>query len=146
MDDDDHRESDNFDTQMLYLKVNLRFVSAVFRRDMTLTRLLFNKPNTDELMANLAPAEMDLIHLSSLILQKLCYTLLTKRKDVIWCFFETMSYITRLTIERALDTLAQLDDLPRRSTARSARRRHLRYDPDEGRKGHVLLCILPGRL
>ena len=97
-------------------------------------------------MANIAIAAMDPIHFAPPILLRLCNALLTKREDVIWCFFETVSYITRLTIERALDTLAQLDDLPRRSTARSARRRHLRYDPDEGRKGHVLLCILPGRL
>ena len=34
-------------------------------------------------MVNIALAEMDLIHFASLILQKLCNALLTKRDDVI---------------------------------------------------------------
>ena len=55
---------------------------------------------------------MDLIHLSSLILQKLCNALLTNRDDVVRRFSETIAPLTRLTIEPAADTLAQLDDLP----------------------------------
>ena len=40
---------------------------------------------------------MDLIHFTPLILERLCNALLTKRDDVIWRFFETMSALTRLT-------------------------------------------------
>ena len=83
MEDNSYSKSDNIDTQRLYLKVNLRVVSAVYPRDRTVTQLLHNKPNTVELMVNIALAEMDLIHFASLILQKLCNALLTKRDDVI---------------------------------------------------------------
>ena len=41
------------------------------------TQQLHNKPTTDELMANLALADMDLIHIAPLILQGLYNTLLT---------------------------------------------------------------------
>ena len=44
---------------------------------------------------------MDLIHLAPLILQKLYNTLLTNHEHVVCRFFETMSTITRLTIEGA---------------------------------------------
>ena len=59
--DDYLSESDNFDTQRLYLMANVRVVSAVYPRDATVSQLLHNKPNIDELTGNLAPAEMDLI-------------------------------------------------------------------------------------
>ena len=58
--DDDHIKSDNADTQ-LYLKVNLRVVTTVYPRVMTVLQLLHDKPNTDGLMANLAVAVMNLI-------------------------------------------------------------------------------------
>ena len=53
MDDTYHSKTDNIDTQRLYLKVNLRVVSAVYPRDMTVTQQLHNKPNTNKLLANL---------------------------------------------------------------------------------------------
>ena len=68
---------------------------------MTLARLLHNKPIADDIVAHLALAEMVRIHIAPLILQRLCNTLPAKREDVIWCFFETMSSITGLTIEGA---------------------------------------------
>ena len=109
----------------MYLNANLRVVSTVSPRDMTVIQLLHNKPITVELTANLALAELDLIHIAPLPLQGLCNGLLTKREDVIRRFFETMAATTCLTIEvlptptrsdvsrRAPpDTIAQLDDLP----------------------------------
>ena len=63
MDDNDHSKSDNFDTQQLYINVNLGLVSTVSLRDMTLTHLLQKKPNTNELTGNFAIAEMDIIRL-----------------------------------------------------------------------------------
>ena len=48
-------ESDNIDTERLYINVNLGVVSTVYPRDRTVTHLLHKKPNTDELMANIAP-------------------------------------------------------------------------------------------
>ena len=83
MDDDYFSKSDNIDTQRLYIKVNLRVVSTVCPLDRTVTQLLHNKQNADELMANLTPAEMDLTHFAPLILQGLCNALLTKREGVI---------------------------------------------------------------
>ena len=80
MDDNNLIKSDNIDTQRAYLKVTLRVVSTVYPHDRTVTRPLHNKPIPDELMAILAPAEMDLIHFAPLILQKLCNALLTKRE------------------------------------------------------------------
>ena len=68
-DDDYLIQSDNIDTQRLYLQVNPRVVSAVYSPDTTVTQLLHNKPITDELMAHLALAEMDLIHIAPLILK-----------------------------------------------------------------------------
>ena len=62
MDNDSLSKSDNIDTQRLHLNVNLRDVSTIYPRDMTVTQLLHKKPNIDELMANLSLAEMDLIH------------------------------------------------------------------------------------
>ena len=76
----------------LYLKANLRVVSAVYPRDKAVSQLLHKKPNTNELTGNFAPTEMDLIHLSSSILQKLCNSLLTKREDVIGRFSETIPH------------------------------------------------------
>ena len=103
MDDNYVRESDNFDTERLNIKVNPRVVSTVCPRDRTVTQLLHNKPISDERMANIALAEIDLIHLAPLTLQRLCNALLTKREDVIFRFFESMAAITRVTIERAPD-------------------------------------------
>ena len=96
-------KSDNYDTQRLYLNVNLRVVLTFNPRDKTVTHLLYNKPITDELMANLALALIDLIHFAPLILQKLCNALLSKREEVVWRFFYLMAAITQLTIERAPD-------------------------------------------
>ena len=70
MDDDYHSESDNIDTPRLYTKVNLRVVSTVYPRDKTVAQLLHNKPNTNELMENIALAEMDSSS-SPLILKRL---------------------------------------------------------------------------
>ena len=78
---------------------------------------LHNTPITNGFTGNLAIAEVDLNHFAPRILQRLCNTLLTKRDDVIWRFFETMAAIMRLTIECSPDTLAR-SDLPRRSAAR----------------------------
>ena len=144
MDDNSHSKSDNIGTQRLYLNVNPRVVSTFYTRDATVSQLLHNKPNVDELMANLAPAEMDLIHFAPLILQKLCNALLTKREMLSGTTSKQWP-ASRGSPSKVLPTPTR-SDLPRRSPVRPARRRHLRYDPDEGRKGHVLLCILPGRL
>ena len=51
-----HSKSDNIDTQRLHIKVNLRVVSTVCPLDRTVTQLLHNKPNIDELVANIALA------------------------------------------------------------------------------------------
>ena len=118
MDDDEHSKSDDVDTQRLCLKVTLRVVSTVYPRDRTVTQLLHNNPINDELTGNLGLAEIDLTSYAPLILQRLGNALLTTLEDVILRFFSTMAAITCLTIERAPDTLAQLYDLPRRSTAR----------------------------
>ena len=99
-------------TQRLSIKDNLRVVLTFNPGERTVTQLPHNKPNADELMANLALAEMNLIHFPLPILQKLCNTLLTKREDVIRRF-KTMSAITWLTIE-VLPTPTR-SDLPRRS-------------------------------
>ena len=56
MDDNYLSESDNFDTQLLFTKDNLRVVSMVCPRDATVTQLLRKKTITDELMANFALA------------------------------------------------------------------------------------------
>ena len=64
MGDNCHSKSDNIDMQRLYLKVNPRVVSAVYPCDRAVSQPLHNKPNTDELMANLALIEMDLIHIA----------------------------------------------------------------------------------
>ena len=48
-------QSDNIDTQRLHIKVNLGVVSTVYPRDRTVTGLLHNRPNIDELTANIAP-------------------------------------------------------------------------------------------
>ena len=69
MDDDYLVKSDNIDTPRLYVKVNLRVVSVVSPRDRTVSHLLHNKPITDELMANLKLAEMDLFQFATFILQ-----------------------------------------------------------------------------
>ena len=98
-DDNYNSESVNIDTERLYINVNLRVVSTVYPRDRAVTRLLHNKPNTDELMSNIALAETDLIHIAPLPLQGLCNALLTKSEDVIWPFPETIAAITRLAIE-----------------------------------------------
>ena len=66
MDDDYLSKSDNIDTQRLRLNVNLRDVSTVNTRDMSVTRL-HNKPIADELMVNLALSVMDLIPFAPLI-------------------------------------------------------------------------------
>ena len=87
----------------MFLKVNLRVVSTVCPLDRTVTQLLHDKPNIDELMVNLALAVIDLIHFAQLILQKLCNALLTKREVGIWHFFETIAAFTWPTIERAPD-------------------------------------------
>ena len=52
--------SDNFDTQRLYVKVNHREDSTPFPLDRTVTQLLHNRQNADEVMANLAFDHMDL--------------------------------------------------------------------------------------
>ena len=83
MDDNDFSKSDNFDTQQLHLNVNLRVISTVSTRDRTVTQLLHNKPNTDELTCHFAPASMDLIDFTPLILQGLYNALLTKHEDAI---------------------------------------------------------------
>ena len=62
MDDDFLSESDNFDTQRLHTKVNQRVILTVIPHDRTVTQLRHNKPNTDELMDNIALTETDLIH------------------------------------------------------------------------------------
>ena len=54
-DDNYHSESDNIDMERLYIKVALGVVSTVYPRDKTVTHLLHNRPNIDELMANIAP-------------------------------------------------------------------------------------------
>ena len=100
MDDNYLSTSDNIYTQ-LHIKVNLRVVSTVCPLDSTVTQPLHNKPNTDDLLANIALAVMDLIHFAHLILQKLYNSLLTKREDVVCRFFQTTATITRLTIEGA---------------------------------------------
>ena len=82
MDDDFFSESDNFDTQWLHTKVNQRVISTVILHDRTVTQLRHNKPNTDELMDNIALTETDLIHFAP-HLAMLCNALLTKREDVI---------------------------------------------------------------
>ena len=61
MDDNSHSKSDNIGTQRLYLNVNPRVVATVNPRDRTVIQQLHNKPNTDELMADIALAE-NLIH------------------------------------------------------------------------------------
>ena len=142
MDDDYHSKSDNIDTQRLYLKDNLGVVSTVNPRDETVTQLLHNKPNTDELAANIALAEMDLTHFAP-HLEKTA-THCTPREDVIWPFFEPTVAITRLAIERAPDADP---DPPSptiyRSTCSST------PSPTWCRlrtKGHILLRVLPGHL
>ena len=112
MDDNFHSKSDNFDTQRLSIKVTLRVVSTVYPRDRTVTHLLHNKQNTDELTGNFAIHEMDLNHFAPLIMQRHYNGLLTRCENVIFCFSETVAPITRLAIEPAADTLTQLDDLP----------------------------------
>ena len=52
-DDHYHSTSDNIDTQRLYTRSTFVF-SRRSLRDMTVTPLLHNKPNTDELTANLS--------------------------------------------------------------------------------------------
>ena len=52
MDDNYLSESDNFDTQQLYVKANLRVVSTVYPLDATVSHLRHNKLTTDELEAN----------------------------------------------------------------------------------------------
>ena len=52
MDDNYLSKSDNFDTERPCLKDNLRVVSTVYLRDRTISQLLHNKTNADELMAN----------------------------------------------------------------------------------------------
>ena len=47
-DDDYLIQSDNIDTQRLYLQVNPRVVSAVYSPDTTVTQLLHNNPTNDE--------------------------------------------------------------------------------------------------
>ena len=69
MDDNYLRKSDNTEMQRLYLKVTLRVVSTVYRRDRAVSHLPHNKPNTDKHMANIAITEIDLIHFAPLILQ-----------------------------------------------------------------------------
>ena len=68
MDVDYLSKSDNIDTQRLHYNVNLRVVSTIYPRDMSVTQL-YNKPNIDELMANLAPSVMGLIPFAPLILE-----------------------------------------------------------------------------
>ena len=75
-----------FDTQPLYLNANLRVVSTVCPRDMTVPQPLHNMAITDELTRNLALAEISLIHFATFILQRLSNSLLTKRDDVVWHF------------------------------------------------------------
>ena len=119
MDDTHFSKSDNFDKQRLHTKVNLRVVSTVSPRDVTVQQLLHNMVITDELTANLAPTEMDIIQITPLILERLCITLVTKRDDVIRGFFETIAIITFLSLHHP-DTITQLVDLlpARRSTVR----------------------------
>ena len=100
LDDTYLSESDNIDTQRLSIKVNLRVVLTVFLPDMTVSQLRHNRPITDELLANLALTEVDFIHFTPLILQRLCNALLTKCDDVTRRLFETMAAIARLTIDR----------------------------------------------
>ena len=52
MDDNYHSKSDDFDTQRLYAKANLRVVSTVYPLDETVSHLPHNKLITDELVAN----------------------------------------------------------------------------------------------
>ena len=85
--------------QRLFLKVNKRVVSTVCPLDRTVTQLLHDKPNIDELMANLALAVMDLIHFAQLILQKLCNARQCNAQSPLHLSL-AMAAITRPTVER----------------------------------------------
>ena len=128
MDDNHISKLENIDTQRLYINANLRVVSTIYPRDMSVTQL-YNKPNIDELMANLAPSVMGLIPFAPLILEN----------------FATRSSPSATTSSGASSKqrppsrgspsnmlpAPTRSDLPRPSTTRPSRQRHLQHDAHE---------------
>ena len=134
---------DNFHTWGLHLTVNLRVVSTIYSSDNIDTHLLHNKTITDELMVNLALAEMDLIFLArssfkgSATRWSPSGRRLSRSSSKQWLPCRPPSNCSRPRAEATY-----LNVLP----FTLPRQRHLRHDADEGRRGRFLLHILPGRL
>ena len=104
-------QSDNINTQLLFLEVNLRVVSAIYPRD----RPVLSCCTTSRSSMNSRPTRprRDGFHLiRSAHLSKTLQRAAHQTEDVTRRFFETMAAITLLTIERVPDTLAHIDDLP----------------------------------
>ena len=143
MDDNCLVKSDNIDTQRLHLKVNLRVVVTVYPPDRTISQLLHNKPNTDELIANLALAVMGLIPFAPLILQSSATRSSPNVRSSSGASSKKWppslsppSHCSRRRPEATCSTFYCSPFLVNT----------IRHDADQGRKGYVLLRVLPGRI